>query len=65
MKELSIADLIALEKYCWSKIASNKIMASQEMDYWYDFAKSCEEELKLRLDVIHKPLESWGNYSIS
>lgn len=63
MKDLSIADLIALSKYCNDLLASNSLKDNDVTDYLFSIWNACDHELTLRMSEIYKSLSN--NVSIT
>ena len=56
MKELSIADLIALSKHCNNKLIAIKYIGHESIDYLYAIQSACNKELIERMDKIYSSL---------
>jgi hypothetical protein len=58
MKELSIADLIALSKYCNNTLESNAIKDSEVINYLFEIGDACNKELVERMSIIYQSLHN-------
>lgn len=58
MKQLSIADLIVLEKYCNNTLAGKSIKDSDVVNYLYEIWDACNKELILRMSSIYQSLHN-------